>query len=658
MIAEVANNTLYLNAAILETFVRLNDNNLGIYLVFLKAVIEGHELFHLQGSDEETARRQTIAYLRLHPELFEAVLAVIRNQARYGVQIDPSFAQMPAFEELVSNSHEAGFERRLNDLSSDELSSAMTEAFHAGRVAPQSLFSEWDSKRRTSSMAQIAGVIVLRKIKGQWAVLMGQRNDSDRDKKRARYAFPGGRVETATKRSGFNIPELHASFKSKGVAVESDLDQFGRNEYIPLAARREGHEETGLQLFTKNFAGRLNQMITHRGTFLVHYFIYVDDDATDEVPGGNGEMINFVWVPAGLFFDQVSATDRLRNFFADRQIAVDIAPGINDTKVADVFGGFLMNVLGENPQGTPDAPASRDQEVAVEDNGAEPAQNTTKVESRIKRQSYASLKPYFKGRRVAERLISTLDKTHYGRMARALQNKAAFIWKYNNYGVDEIEVVFGPDGFSGFVQVSKQIRNLGMIGEWSLIKHSWTNDFAKYLLYAFDGIEGLEKVRGAVEMISRRNADSAGIEEKKETTRFILGLTDVLYDEIFGDTNRAMRGTLTQGRQLANRLLSSMDKKEREAVRRALDINSNATAFRWIYKNYGHDQVNVLTSQAGFSGFAQATKQIRQLGVVGEWSLSQHTWSNDIAQYLLHVFDGVKGLEKIRQVITFNRQVV
>ena len=86
--------TLTINLWSLAKLVELSSVEKQTFLILLTALIEGHEVFHLQGMNEEEARRETIAYLFNHPEIVRVVIEILNNAAVYGVKADRSFARL------------------------------------------------------------------------------------------------------------------------------------------------------------------------------------------------------------------------------------------------------------------------------------------------------------------------------------------------------------------------------------------------------------------------------------------------------------------------------------------------------------------------------------------------------------------------------------
>jgi ADP-glucose type glycogen/starch synthase len=251
---------------------------------------------------------------------------------------------------------------------------------------------------------------------------------------------------------------------------------------------------------------------------------------------------------------------------------------ISDTAVAQDVRYQINAVL--NPGLSQEDVGTLTQKQIVESDNKEAVATPQAVIANVpKPQPYYTLKPYFRGRRLAERLMRGIDQVSREKIKTALLNNShsnPFTWKFNNYGLDETDILVGQKGFRGFAVASRQIRVLGIVGEWSLAKHAWSGDFIRYLQYIFLGVEGLDKVENILIVFARHNTQSMVIDEKLKIARMLFGIVDVLYADIFGELENDVQDVLSNEKlSVRGKLLSKVQRTSGQVV---------GGTHQWLYK--------------------------------------------------------------------------
>lgn len=183
----------------------------------------------------------------------------------------------------------------LNSLSAGELFERMRGVFAEGKVNWKNEYLAWKDLK-AEKKKQGAGVLLLRKIDGQWRFLLG-RNKYGR--KKGYFVAPAGGVDKTTNPLIEKFAEIDL-LESIGISSHSDFNPG--MESTPAAALRELKEESGI---TGRIAGRIDDVYGPEEGVLVSYFVVIDPSNMSAVPGGDGELEDFRWIPLETIFNTV-----------------------------------------------------------------------------------------------------------------------------------------------------------------------------------------------------------------------------------------------------------------------------------------------------------------------------------------------------------------
>ena len=190
--------------------------------------------------------------------------------------------------------------RDLNGLSADELTARIREAHHSGRSPYVSQGSAWEQLNDGQKKYLAAGVLVLRKIDGEWRFLLGERAARAQDQ-HGMFSVPVGGVTEKPATDPASGADERDALAAMGISSPVDVDASGARESVPEAAVRELFEETGIRARVGQLAGRVNDFRGNRDGVLMNVLIYVDA-STSRAVKGNGELENFQWVPLSDLF--------------------------------------------------------------------------------------------------------------------------------------------------------------------------------------------------------------------------------------------------------------------------------------------------------------------------------------------------------------------
>jgi predicted Rossmann-fold nucleotide-binding protein/2-polyprenyl-3-methyl-5-hydroxy-6-metoxy-1,4-benzoquinol methylase/8-oxo-dGTP pyrophosphatase MutT (NUDIX family) len=187
----------------------------------------------------------------------------------------------------------------LDHLSPREFKEMIAEGYRTGAIQYQSDYDNWDKLDPMTLKAGekkliSAGTFVLRKIGGRWCLLLGQRSPEKASDKPGFFSAPVGKVD---KPIDFQLRETNAGrieqLKKSGIIKQQDEDPLGKRETILEAAERETREEAGIPA---EALGRINYLRGNHQGILVNFFVHVDE-TNDPHVAGNGELINYQWIP-------------------------------------------------------------------------------------------------------------------------------------------------------------------------------------------------------------------------------------------------------------------------------------------------------------------------------------------------------------------------
>jgi len=195
---------------------------------------------------------------------------------------------------------------KVNALDAATLHSTIREGYASGRIQRVSQYEEWKNMSNSKKLLA-AGAGVLRKIDGEWHLLLGERSGSVRDFP-GEFSLPVGKVDTPIS-DQYDDPVEIRELMRLGIMSEADIDLSGQRESIIGAAIRELGEETEIHVTMKQIAGRLNDFRGSHEYVLMNVVIIVDPSTSTYVDT-NEEFAQTKWIPLRLVLDYPAAQSR------------------------------------------------------------------------------------------------------------------------------------------------------------------------------------------------------------------------------------------------------------------------------------------------------------------------------------------------------------
>ncbi|MDP8262783.1 MAG: glycosyltransferase [Candidatus Ancaeobacter aquaticus] len=191
---------------------------------------------------------------------------------------------------------------KINNLSASELRSMLREGYKSGQIKWDSQYKEWKKLQTEKDKISAAGVLVLRKINGEWCLLLAQRNPEGAKDKHGFFVTPVGAVDHPID-FDIEIPEQIQELTNLGIISKDDLDPDGKRESIPGAAVRELREETKIKITIADLSGRVSHFRGDHEGILLNYMVYIDD-SEDPMVAKTKELTNPQWVPLSVIMRQ------------------------------------------------------------------------------------------------------------------------------------------------------------------------------------------------------------------------------------------------------------------------------------------------------------------------------------------------------------------
>ncbi len=179
----------------------------------------------------------------------------------------------------------------LNALDASALKARLHEAYRSRKLVRVSQYDDW--RALGTSNKPIAGVLVLRKIEGEWRILLGRRSAGAKNNQGV-FSGPVGGVqaeETAL------TPGEVSDLTERGILTDKNVDPA-----IVMAAMRELGEETGIQISAQDIDARLDDFRGDDETRLVNFMVHVDTNETPSVQETK-ELAEYEWVPIRVLLD-------------------------------------------------------------------------------------------------------------------------------------------------------------------------------------------------------------------------------------------------------------------------------------------------------------------------------------------------------------------
>ncbi|HLD50395.1 MAG TPA: NUDIX domain-containing protein, partial [bacterium] len=179
--------------------------------------------------------------------------------------------------------------RKINAWNAEEFFDKMRAGYEAGTLKRISKYKEWAALKTEKKKIQGAGVLVVRKIQGQWKIFLGRQtwgNSKDF------YVVPSGTVDKKPASRYEKAAGIAELIRLK-IADENDR-KTAEQESVPAGALRELYEEAGIR---GRIAGRFNDNLVADKALRMNYFIHIDGSSSPEVEKGNGELVDPRWVP-------------------------------------------------------------------------------------------------------------------------------------------------------------------------------------------------------------------------------------------------------------------------------------------------------------------------------------------------------------------------
>ncbi len=186
------------------------------------------------------------------------------------------------------------------------------------------------------------GMIVLRKIGGEWKVLFGRQNHG---RYNGKYVAPSGGVDKPFDPVYENAAETEILLKS-GIVQDFDGARGGK-ESAQAAVLRELKEETGIE---GRIAARLADRFAADDGLFMTYFIHVDSGEDETVPERDGEIEPLIWVPLSVILKSESGQ---AGQTVEREFNIEFVPGLKRR---------VLNILKDRIQSLPRSELRNSQE--------------------------------------------------------------------------------------------------------------------------------------------------------------------------------------------------------------------------------------------------------------------------------------------------------
>ncbi|GEM_PF-4107365 len=223
------------------------------------------------------------------------------------------------------------FLEKLNGWGAEDLFNEIRRAHETGVWRHVSKYPEWAGLETQEPKIRGAGVLVLRKIGGEWAVLLGRQTQG---RQKGKYVAPSGRINRPTDPRFEKAAEIEELIRL-GIAGENDR-QPG-SESVPAGALRELFEETRIE---GRIAGRLAERFNAEERLLMTYFIHIDTGSAESILEADGELQDFRWIPLRVIFEaeEGKAGDAVADYLKS-----DLAPALRGNAF-NLFRTLLTNL--------------------------------------------------------------------------------------------------------------------------------------------------------------------------------------------------------------------------------------------------------------------------------------------------------------------------
>jgi len=199
-------------------------------------------------------------------------------------------------EEIVEKVQSVVAANRLKSLSSDQLRKRLVSGYESKDIVYTSHFTQWSALKTDKKKQLVAGVFVLRRMNGEWSLLLGQRSKNANDSL-GFFSAPVGKVDKLFSLE-FGGAEDRLYLEGLGIMPQTDLDPLSENrESILAAGVRELHEEAGLPVKTGDLSARVDDFYGNHQGILVNFGVFVDDKKDFEGIVDNGELSNWQGIP-------------------------------------------------------------------------------------------------------------------------------------------------------------------------------------------------------------------------------------------------------------------------------------------------------------------------------------------------------------------------